>query len=544
MGRRRTGCKLDEGCGRFAYRATHLAHAWSNQRPTEPSSGRLAKPLSRQLAQYAQCDNLHTTPRIVRQYEKQVQPQEDTIYISKLVVENVRGFSGSKTVDLKFSRPGGKYAGWTVVAGRNGAGKTSLLRCIALALAANPETGRALVPSYVMWRSPFDTRTVGKISADLFLDSGDLSDLNLEGLPEKPGTHARVGITLTPPEEIPKTGRKRSLNLGSEWTQVIECDDDDEEVDQAIFPTRNWFTAGYGPFRRLSSEIADPRSTRSQLVTPIDPSSVMDRFSTLFHEDATLGEGVSWLVGLHLRSLENEKGAGRLLQNVLEVLSDGLLPDGYSPVRVSSSGLWVRRQTGKAFPLKEMSDGFRTVTALVLDIIRQLHTFYGTLRMRRSKKGIAIYAPGVILIDEVDAHLHVGWQQRIGGWLKSHFPRIQFIVSTHSPYICQSADIGGLIRLPGLNENYPPQVVGEQLYKRIVYGSGDDAALSDLFGLDTPYGSEAEKLRSKLIEIEGRVLDGSASKAEVRQYREMSETLTSSLSARVDEVSGRLGRRN
>lgn len=162
-----------------------------------------------------------------------------------------------------------------------------------------------------MWRSPFDTRTVGKISADLFLDSGDLSDLNLEGLPEKPGTHARVGITLTPPEEIPKTGRKRSLNLGSEWTQVIECDDDDEEVDQAIFPTRNWFTAGYGPFRRLSSEIADPRSTRSQLVTPIDPSSVMDRFSTLFHEDATLGEGVSWLVGLHLRSLENEKGAGR-----------------------------------------------------------------------------------------------------------------------------------------------------------------------------------------------------------------------------------------
>ncbi|MBZ6196542.1 AAA family ATPase [Streptomyces olivaceus] len=466
------------------------------------------------------------------------------MYISKLKVENVLGFSDSKIVDLEFTRPGGKHTGWTVVAGRNGAGKTSLLRCIALTLAAHPETARAMVPNYVMWRSSFDEQTTGKMSAEFFLDAGDLSDLKLEGLPEKPGTHARVDITLPPPKEIPKTGRKRSMRLGTEWTQEIECDDGGAEIDREILPTKNWFAAGYGPFRRLSSEISDPRSTPSRLINPMDPSSVVDRFSTLFHEDSSLGEGVSWLVGLHLRSLENEKGTARLLETVLEILSDGLLPDGYSAVRVSSSGLWVRRRTGKAFPLKEMSDGFRTVTALVLDIIRQLHTFYGTLRTRRSKNGIAIYAPGVILIDEVDAHLHVGWQQRIGGWLKSHFPRVQFIVSTHSPYICQSADPGGLIRLPGLTEDTPPQVVGEQLYRRIVYGSGDDAALSDLFGLDTPYGSEAEKLRSRLVELEERVLDGSASKTEVRQYREMSDTLTSSLNARVDEVSGRLGRKS
>ncbi|WP_308435436.1 AAA family ATPase [Streptomyces cavourensis] len=469
---------------------------------------------------------------------------EGTIYISRLKLENILGFSDSRIVDLEFKRPGGKYTGWTVVAGRNGAGKTSLLRCIALTLAAHPETARAMVPNYVMWRSYFDEKTTGKMSAEFFLDAGDLSDLKLAGRPEKPGTHAHVDITLSPSKEIARAGRHRGMHLGTKWTQQINCDDDDAEVDQVLLPTKNWFAAGYGPFRRLSSDISDPGSTPSGSIDPMDPSSVVDRFSTLFHEDASLGEGVSWLVGLHLRSLENEKGAARLLGTVLEVLSDGLLPDGYSAVRVSSSGLWVKRRTGKAFPLREMSDGFRTVTALVLDIIRQLHTFYGTLRTRRSKSGIAIYAPGVILIDEVDAHLHVEWQQRIGGWLKSHFPRIQFIVSTHSPYICQSADPGGLIRLPGLNEDAPPQVVGEQLYRRIVYGSGDDAALSDLFGLDTPYGSEAERLRSRLVELEERVLDGSASKAEVRQYREMSDTLTSSLNARVDEVSGRLGRKN
>lgn len=465
------------------------------------------------------------------------------MYISKIRIDNIRGFSGSKTVDLNFTRPSGKHSGWTVIAGRNGAGKTSLLRCIALALAAHPETARALVPHYVMWRSSFDEETTGKISADLFMDADDLSDLQLEGLPAEPGTHGRVRISLPPPKDVSKVARSRSVRLESDWTQEVKCDDNDKEVDLKLFPTKNWFTAGYGPFRRLSSEIPDSRSGSSQLISPMDPSSVVDRFSTLFHEDASLGEGISWLVSLHLRSLENERGANRLLKTVLEVLSDGLLPDGYSAVRVTSSGLWVRRHVGRAFPLKEMSDGFRTVTALVLDIIRQLHAFYGTLRARRSKNGIAIYNPGVILVDEIDAHLHVEWQQRIGGWLKLHFPKVQFIVSTHSPYICQSADPGGLIRLPGLNEEAAPRVVDNQLYKRIVYGSGDDAALSDLFGLDTPYSSEAERLRSRLVELEERVLEGSASRSEVRQYREMSDTLTSSLNARVDEVSRRFGGR-
>lgn len=148
------------------------------------------------------------------------------------------------------------------------------------------------------------------------------------------------------------------------------------------------------------------------------------------------------------------------------------------------------------------------------------------------------------MIDEIDAHMHVSWQQRIGGWLTTHFPKIQFIVTTHSPYVCQSADPGGLIRLPGFGEDVAPHVVDEQLHRRIVYGSGDDAALSALFGLDTPYSSEAERLRKRLVELEGKVFSGSASKAEVANYKRLSETLSSSLEARVDEVSGRLGRRS
>ncbi|MFG2601447.1 AAA family ATPase [Streptomyces sp. NPDC048462] len=184
-----------------------------------------------------------------------------------------------------------------------------------------------------------------------------------------------------------------------------------------------------------------------------------------------------------------------------------------------------------------MSDGQRTVIALVLDIVRQMHSAYGVLTFEERDGGtVALPHPGVVLIDEIDAHLHMTWQKSIGQWLTAHFPAIQFIVTTHSPYICQAADPGGLIRLPGVGEQKPPQVVDEDLYGRIVYGTGDDAALSDLFGLDSPYSDEARELRGRLAELEYDVLLGRADAGQTEEYLRLRERLSSSPVARVDEV--------
>jgi hypothetical protein len=150
-------------------------------------------------------------------------------------------------------------------------------------------------------------------------------------------------------------------------------------------------------------------------------------------------------------------------------------------VQPGQCSLWVVEDglKGPGFPLKEMSDGYRTVATLVLDIVRQIHGVYGRLDTASTAGGgTAITQPGVVLIDEVDAHLHVTWQRKIGGWLQEHFLNIQFIVSNHSPYICQAADEGGLIRLPGVDEQQAPEVVAEDLYRRGVHGSGDNAVRS------------------------------------------------------------------
>lgn len=104
----------------------------------------------------------------------------------------------------------------------------------------------------------------------------------------------------------------------------------------------------------------------------------------------------------HLRAFEGRDGAAELRDAVLRIAGDGLLPDGYDVDHVDSEGLWVIKN-GRTFPLRQMSDGFRTVAALVVDVVRQAYDAFDRLDVHDGVVGV----PGVVLIDEVDAHLHV-----------------------------------------------------------------------------------------------------------------------------------------
>lgn len=197
-----------------------------------------------------------------------------------------------------------------------------------------------------------------------------------------------------------------------------------------------------------------------------------------------------------------------------------MLPDGYRITALDSEGLWIDHE-GRRFPLGEMSDGYRTVVALVVDLLKQLFEAFGELHLTDNDGQPASAIPGVVIIDEVHAHLHVSWQKRIGTWLKRHFPQIQFIVTTHSPYVCQAADQGGLITMPGPNDS------SRHAASTTTCGSGscsapaNDAVLSDLFGLDTAYSDQAIALREELVQLEVAVLSGKADRQQRSRYRQL-----------------------
>ncbi|WP_055528898.1 AAA family ATPase [Streptomyces graminilatus] len=449
------------------------------------------------------------------------------MYVTRLQVTDIKGFSGQRAVNLEL--PG--RSGWTVLAGRNSSGKSTLLQAMALAL-AGPSVARGLVTDFTDWitRDRQDGRVTLEVATDTAVDS------YVDSSGPYPPRELLLGLHWTRPD---RRAGERSVRrpvmegTGGDWASV--------HYGPWAENPRGWFCAGYGPFRRLTGGSSEAQ----RLMGDQGPTG---RVATLFHEDASLAEGVAWLVDLRLRKFEEqearrEEGSGLLLDAALTLLVDGLLPDRYQIRFVSADGLWVGEGDRELIPLREMSDGYRTVAALVLDIVRQIHAAYGRLETAPiGSGGIAILQPGVVLIDEVDAHLHVTWQRRIGGWLREHFPNIQFIVSSHSPYICQAADEGALIRLPGPDESEPPRVVDEDLYRRVVYGSGDDAALSELFGLESPYSTRAEQQRQRLVALERKVYDGSASPEEVTEYQKLSQLLTSSLESRVAEVDARLER--
>src|SRR5712671_2638426 len=117
-------------------------------------------------------------------------------------------------------------------------------------------------------------------------------------------------------------------------------------------------------------------------------------------------------------------------------------------------------------------------------------------------------APGVVLIDEVDAHLHPTWQRRIGLWLREHFPKMQFIVTTHSPLICQAADVGTVWRLPQPGTNETGRMLAGVELDRLLYGNVLDAYSTEAFGEDINRSEESKKKLHRLAELNYKELHG------------------------------------
>jgi hypothetical protein len=111
---------------------------------------------------------------------------------------------------------------------------------------------------------------------------------------------------------------------------------------------------------------------------------------------------------------------------------------------------------GVAQPFANLSAGQRTMLALVADIAIKAVTQNNYLVPHDelgpdngSLPRVLTDTPGVVLIDEIDVHLHPRWQRRVVEDLRTTFPRIQFVATTHSPFIVQSMRTEELRNLHG-----------------------------------------------------------------------------------------------
>jgi predicted ATP-binding protein involved in virulence len=135
------------------------------------------------------------------------------------------------------------------------------------------------------------------------------------------------------------------------------------------------------------------------------------------------------------RNQKNQRTVNTINRAVSEFLP------GFSDVRVDLDPLrlLVSKQ-GQSLDLTQMSDGERSLLAMLIDLCRRLV-------LANPELEDPLEGAGVVLIDEIELHLHPQWQREIVEKLRRTFPRIQFVLTTHSPFLIQSLRDGELIRL-------------------------------------------------------------------------------------------------
>lgn len=153
---------------------------------------------------------------------------------------------------------------------------------------------------------------------------------------------------------------------------------------------------------------------------------------------------IRWMA-LERRVEIDEEQKSLSLQLVCQAIQS-LMPEakkvGYS---IKLRTLVLEHIDGRYLAFEELSDGYRNIVAIAADLAIKA----ATLNPQLAEKALE-WTPGVVLIDELDLHLHPKWQRRIIEDLRRTFPKIQFICTTHSPFLIQSLRSGEeLIMLDG-----------------------------------------------------------------------------------------------
>lgn len=145
--------------------------------------------------------------------------------------------------------------------------------------------------------------------------------------------------------------------------------------------------------------------------------------------------------------------------------------------------------------IEQLSEGYKIVIAMVADL---------AARMAEANPDMnnPLNSTGIVLIDEVDLHLHPRWQRDILSQLTKVFPNIQFVVSTHSPVIVVgAAEIAQVINLNKINEDE------NLIYDHTYISNVGQVLLSDLFGLNYLYSPEwDEKIEERNSLLSKQVL--------------------------------------
>jgi hypothetical protein len=391
------------------------------------------------------------------------------VYVRQVRIRNLRSFR-SVDVDLNVPPiPAGKaantapYPNVTLLVGDNGAGKTSVLRATALAaLAPIMTSGSGYVPFSLV------RQVRGRRAEDEALVEADLD------LHEQDGV-ARDGVTSSLRIKPTQGFVDRFLPFEDySWSEPMWSDH-----------SPAFLVVGYGASRAVDSNTRSSEASRSKTRL-----LRYGRVAGLFEEGVVLTPLAAWLPEL-------QKSSKTRFNQVIQLINRLLAPHG-ELLDELIDGEPLFRVGGSDLPFQALSDGYRAYVGWISDLLYHLNT--GAPHTKR-----LVDSRGVVLVDEVDLHLHPAWQMHVMPTLSRALPNLQFVFSSHSPLVVGSLHASNVVVL----ESVEVDGVSETSVRRSteeVYGlSADQILTSGHFGLRT---TRVASFEAALHEVASAARDG------------------------------------
>ena len=393
--------------------------------------------------------------------------------ISELKIENVRLF-GDSPENLLFDQ----QKNVTAILGNNGSGKTTILDTLSVMLSsyvsAFPSMGEKQFSDY-------DIHIEGNHKADYLLvgmshNVHNSSDISM--------TRSRKGNAKSPQPEL------KEIKSYAEWLKT-EIENNSSEV---ILPIIAYYGTGRGNIKAPERKRSFQRtySRWDCYLNTLDPATDFKRFFAWYDtmEDEERREKE------RRQSFDYRSPVLQVVRKAINIFASSseqgkVFKDPRietKPLRFvldecDTTGRFVRE-----LRLEQFSDGYKIIIAMVADIAS---------RMAEANPDMddPLATPGIVLIDEVDLHLHPRWQKQILRQLAKTFKNIQFVITTHSPIVLLGAlDIIQIVRLDGqhieshIQHDYSSYDVNQLL-------------LSQLFGLDDIYTTETANMMKRREEL-------------------------------------------
>jgi predicted ATP-binding protein involved in virulence len=273
-------------------------------------------------------------------------------------------------------------------------------------------------------------------------------------------------------------GGNQNINI----LELLTFMSNDELQNSLMDNPQNPVLAHYGTFRE-SNEVKRGTSTSWRVITPgysashgregwrdiLDARTVYADVNNWFNEAEAFELRHQREVGLEYRDKSLacvRRAVDAMIENVSNLRMTG------SPPRLMVD---FQLPSGRTEPLylDQLSGGYKLILSLVIDLARRM-------AMINPKLEDPLKSEGIVMIDEIDLHLHPKWQQRIVHQLRRTFPNIQFILTTHSPQV--------------LTALKPENI-------RKISWRGDDIHFDEI---PSTYGAESGRVLAEVMEVEER----------------------------------------